>query len=894
MPAHRRQLLLARLVMAEGGMTADRAARLAADLARLIDQVETERIGFAGLARLAPEDLAGHWQETLEFLRIVTHHWPMVLTAEGAIDAASRRNLLLDAQGRAWSAAPPAGIVLAAGSTGTIPATAALLGVIARLPRGAVVLPGLDDGMDEAAWQDLDETHPQAAMKRLLERIGIPRAEVRPWPAPGLAAPRPDRRRLVGEVMRPAGTTDAWRNAASLSAADLAGLSRIDCPSPQEEAAAIALLMRQALEVPGRTAALLTPDRTLARRVAAALGRWDITIDDSAGTALADTPAGTFFRLAAHAAAARAAPLDLLALLKHPLAAAGGPPGVLRARTRRLERATLRGPRPAPGWPGLALAVEAAAAQAPEGARRPLATLAAWVARLAALAREFFEAVEGPPTPLGRLIRLHAGFAERLAAVPGRDGARRLWAHEDGEALALFVEEIAAAADALEPLDGAHYPALVETLMEGRAVRRRRGEHPRLAIWGPLEARLQRADLLILGGLNEGTWPRPSDPGPWLSRPMRRDFGLPPLERRIGLAAHDVAQAMAAGEVVLTRSARVDGTPTVPSRWLMRLEGVLAAAGLAMPSLDAPLAWARALDAPAGPPAPVPPPAPRPPAGLRPRRLSVSDVGRLMCDPYHVYAQRILRLRVLDEIDESPGAADRGTLIHDILATFLGAHRDGPLPADAEARLLAVGRTAFGRLAAHPGVGAFWWPRFVRIAAWFLAEETRRRRAGIVSLALEVDGRMGWPAPLGEVVLSARADRIDRLADGIEVIDYKTGSVPREPAMAAGFAPQLPLEAVMVEAGAFSGVAAAPVTRIAHWKLAGGREPGRIHAVPPGKAEAMIADARAGFARLIAEFDDPATAYLSEPRPKYTPRYNDFAHLARTQEWSAVSEVPEE
>jgi ATP-dependent helicase/nuclease subunit B len=893
MPTLRRQLLLARLVREWGrvrGMHAreDQAVRLAAELARLLDQVETEGLDFGRLDDLVPEDYAAHWQQVLKFLAIVTRQWPEAQAEEGCVGPAERRRRLLEAQAEAWRRDPPRAPVIAAGSTGSIPATADLLGVVAALPRGMVVLPGLDTGAGEAAWAEIreDPCHPQHGLAALLERLGVARGDVAPWPAADLAGTPPARATVVHQALRPAAATAGWGAFADAAdpdavAAALAGVQRIDCPGSGEEAAVIALILRRALDQEGRRAALVTPDRALARRVAAALGRWGVAVDDSAGVPLSHTPPGAFLRLTAEMMAGGLAPLALLAALKHPLAAGGLAPAGFRARVRELEVAALRGPRPAPGFAGLRRAL---------GAKARRGALGRWLGGLEAAAKPFAGAMRAG-RPLGEIVDAHVAFAEWLAATDEEDGAARLWRGEAGEAAAGFVAELREAAPVAPPPAkrqwGERYPALLSALLAGRVVRPRFGRHPRLSIWGPLEARLQQADVLVLGGLNEGTWPAETDPGPWLSRPMRLDFGLPSAERRIGLAAHDFAQAFCAPRVYLTRATRVEGAPTVPSRWLLRLDALLQAMGLSgRLGAEAPewLAWAAALDRPEHD-EPAGPPAPRPPLQARPRKLSVTQVETWMRDPYGLYAHKILRLKRLDPIDSDPGAAELGTLVHAALERFVTAHPDR-LPEDPEAALIEVGRAVFAEFAAPPGVWAFWWPRFLRIARWF-AKAERDRRAGVARSFSEITGSLDLVCPGGPFKLTAKADRIDLDAAGaLTILDYKTGTVPAKKEVDLGIAPQLPLEAAIAAGGGFEGLPAGPVAWLEYWRLTGGEPAGEDKPLK-GDPEALAGDALDGLRRLIAAFDDPETPYHALPRPEFARRYNDYAHLARVKEWAA-------
>jgi ATP-dependent helicase/nuclease subunit B len=878
----RRRLLLTRLVLEwswRGGrdpLLPGRAAALAASLARLLDTVAAEGADFARLADLVPSDLAEHWQTVLKFLEILPRSWPGMLAAEGALDPAERRNRLLAQQAALWRRAPPADPVIAAGLVGGIPAITELVAVVAALPSGTVILPGLDRSCDPAQWAavEADDTHPQHLLAVLLSALGVAPAEIRDWCADqNTTTPRAGRVRLVAEAMRPAATTEAWRGLAPVPAETLAGLSRYDCGSAEEEALTVALLLRRKLETPSATAALVTPDRGLARRVAAELGRWGIAIDDSAGVPLNRTPPGVFLRLLLDLAASELAPVPLLAALKHPLAAGGISPAAFRERTRALEAAIL-GPRPAPGIAGL----KAALTGRNETLRRFADRLQTCLGSLPAL-------LVAEAVPLARLVTAHLEAAERLAATDEEPGAARLWRDAAGETAARFCHELIEAAGDFPPFPGRHYPALFEALAADGVVRPAFGRHPRLAIWGLVEARLQHADLVVLGGLNEGSWPGPAADDPWMSRQMRRAFAIAVPERAIGIAAHDFTMAIAAPEVALSRAARSEGAPTVPSRWLLRLDAVLRAVGLADVLGPDPeiAAAARLLDA--APYQPLPRPAPRPPVAVRPRRLSVTQVETWLADPYAIYARHILGLRALEELDADPGRADLGICIHRALAEF--ARRfPRELPEDAEAQLLAIGRLAFEPVLSRPAAAAFWLPRFERIVRWLVAEE-RSHRLFVAESLSECSGRLTLTGPAGPFELTAIADRIDRIAEGgFLLIDYKTGAVPPMNKVQAGFAPQLPLEGAILRDGSFGAVAGTPLA-LQYWRLGGGVPPGERRPIASGEPGALIDRALARLQRMIEHFDDPDTPYLAMPLHAWEPRYSDYRHLERVDRGEA-------
>ncbi len=880
-PSLRRRLLLAQLVMAVDGwqMMPSRAVALAGELSRFLDQVHTERLDFERLTDLAPENFAEHWQITLDFLHILFKSWPQVLAEEGGLDPAQHRNFALEARARAWEAAPPSGPVIAAGSTGSIPATADLLSVIARLPRGTLVLPGLDTDMDDKTWEILEPSHPQYGMAQLLKRLDVPRSDVGLWRAPDAGGADPSRFALIAEATRAAETTHLWTQAPSPPDTALAGVSRADCPTPREEAALIALALRETLEEPGRRAALVTADRNLARRVAGELGRWGIDVDDSAGRPLAEEPPGAFLRLTAEAAVCEMAPIPLLAMLKHPLAAGGIAPAAFRSKVRRLEMAALHGPRPEAGLIGLIRTLG-------ESDREENASdLHRWLARLDEIARPLTRLLDQEHTTLPELLSAHVAFTEALAASDTADGPARLWAGEAGEATANFISEFQEATVGFPHIKGRDYPALLEALIAERVTRPHFGLHPRLAIWGLLEARLQHVDRLILGGLNEGCWPPEAHLGPWMSRPMRQAFGLPLPERRIGLSAHDFVQAFCAPEVLLTRSQRVDGNPSLPSRWLVRLDNLLEGKGLHLPSAAHYLDWAERLDKPDRQ-TPITRPLPRPPAAARPMTLSVTQVQTWIRDPYVLYAQQILGLRPLDPLEADPSAADRGIIIHKALDLFIKAF-PGDLPADAEKKLISIGREVFGQALAHPGVRAFWWPRFKRIAYWFIAHEQERRAMGEVVAITEARGRLDIPIDGALFQLTARVDRIDRLPDGgLAILDYKTGKIPSWKDMESGLAPQLPLEAAIAEKGCFEGLAICPIEKLVYLQVSGGRNPGKRGEYPED-AMSLVRAAQDGLERRVKAFMNPHTPYLPKVRFEFAGRMSPYDHLSRIAEWSA-------
>lgn len=892
------------------------ALRLADDLARLMDDMTTRQVGWDRLDGLVPGEVDEFWQDSLEFLKIAREAWPALLVERGKIEPAQRRDRLIEAERRRLQNHGD-GPVIAAGSTGSIPSTAALLATIAKLPLGAVVLPGLDRRLDAAAWEliaaDKDDAgapgHPQFAMQALLHQMGIAReavAELAPAAAHG-------REWLLSEAMRPAATTETWPErlkAPEFSAhADsaFAELAVIEAGNAEEEALAIAVALREAVETPGKTAALVTPDRALARRVLAALMRWNVAVDDSGGDALADTPAGIFARLVAEVALGGLAPVTLLALLKHPLLRLGARAGAHASAVAALEIATLRGPRPKPGSDGLAHALASFRAELDKFRRREPSALHRSDPRVALSDRALdaardlvaclrtalapLERLDAAPRPLAEIAMRHREVVEALTAE-GETCA--IFSRDDGMQLAAVFDEMAEHGRiALVP---AEYPELFAAAMADRVVRRPES-NVRVRIYGPLEARLQAVDRLVLGGLVEGVWPPETRPDPWLSRPMRHQLGLDLPERRIGLAAHDFAQALGSREVILSRAARVAGAPTVPSRFVQRLAAVAGQArwAAACERGEKYLELARALDQPAHV-QPVARPEPTPPVEVRPQQLSVTEIEDWLRDPYTIYAKHILRLVPLDPVDTAPGAADRGTVIHAAIAAFTKAYQTA-LPADPLQALLDIGERQFAALADYPEARAFWWPRFVRIARWFVGFE-QERRADLARLHVECSGALEIPLGATRFKLTARADRIEQRSDGgYGVFDYKTGTVPTEPQVRTGFSPQLTLEAAILQAGGFKDIpAGASVSELAYVALRGGSQPGetRVIEFKDGDANTQAQRALRKLTEVAAKFARQETPYRSLVHPMWKTRYGAYDHLARVKEWSLGLEGDEQ
>lgn len=880
-PPLRRRLELIELISALLDAEPDLAPRaalydLADSLARVLDEMNGEGVAPEVLENLDVSDLSGHWARALRFLTIARRFQDQ---GDGRLDTEARQRLVTEMTIAAWQADPPADPVILAGSTGSRGSTNMLMQAVARLPQGAVVLPGFDFEMPQAVWDRLDsaltgEDHPQFRFARLVGDLGMSAGQVRPWP--GASCPSPARNRAVSLALRPAPVTHQWMQegpALEGLAEAMTGVTLVEAPSARAEALAIAMRLRQAAE-DGVTAALITPNRMLTRQVSAALDRWDIIPDDSAGQPLQLSPPGRFLRHVADLFSAPVTAESLLTLLKHPLTHSAADRGPHLLLTRALE---LRLRRKGPPFPTAATLRAFAETQ-----KEPLAPVwAEWV--IATIL-----GTEAPgDLPLAERVEAHLSLAERIAAGHPGEGAGRLWEDHAGRSAVTAMEELRREAGHGGPIGARDYATLFNAILGRAEVREPDAGHPGVLVWGTLEARVQGADLVILGGLNEGAWPELPPPDPWLNREMRHKAGLLLPERHIGLAAHDFQQAIAAKEVWLTRAIRSQDAETVPSRWMSRLTNLLG--GLpgegegALAAMRARgNAWirrTRALEATERV-APAPRPAPRPPREARPRKLSVTEIQRLIRDPYAVYARRVLKLERLDPLMKLPDALLRGTVLHAVLERFVK-----------ETQADAASRTA-GRLldicgevleAEVPWAEArhLWQARLARVAEGFLADETVRRALADPA-AFEVKGA----AEIAELgfTLTAKADRIDLDANGNAVLyDYKTGAPPTKDRQ-IHFDRQLLLSAAIAERGGFENVVPRHVIGAAYIGLGAkaGEVPAPLDEVPPGRAWE-------DFCTLMRTYFEETQGFTARRAMFSKADQGDYDQLARFGEWDVTT-----
>lgn len=870
-----RKFLLSSLIkIKDKELGLDTALSLATELSKLIDTVYTEDLDFTRFAKIVPDTLSIHWQKSLEFLEIITEFWPKILAERGQIDPSDRRNRLLKSLGLLWRDYPPTTPIIAAGSTGSIPAAGELLKTISNLPQGLVILPGLDLDLDDESWNAITDTHPQATMRNLLKRFELPRNSVKMWPESH--ATLSPRSHLIRSIMRPTDTFGAKFDDRIKDS--LKNLDIIEAATAREEASIIALTLREAMEIPNKTACLITSDRTLTRRVMSALHRWGIEVDDSAGGALATTKAASFLTSLLRVIEDNFAPLPLLDFLKHDYQRL-----IPENDVMIFERHILRGPRPADGISGL---------------KRRLSLLS--------LSTQYHGTLDRTLGLLDKnfdsLIKLRSGdyslgnFCQALLECAEIFSEHKdfLWAQPESDALSNFMAGVIGYSE-LIPLINLHiFSGVFSELISSENYRSHDEPHRRILILGQMESRLINRDLMVLGGMNEGTWPRDMGHDPWMSKPMRKNFGLPPAERSVGLAAHDFAEHLSSAHVIITRSLKAEGTATVPARWLQKLRTLLKASQIDSDWANHGryLEWVRQLDRPdLRIPLSAPIPEPCPPLSSRPQELSATWIEKWMKNPYRLYAEKILKLKRLDPLDKNTIHAERGSFVHDVFLNFISSYPQ-TIPENPKAVILKMAKDKLSEFESIPTHWHYWWPRFERMVEWFIETEQDWRKnatpwiqeeTGLLEIYQNPDTNRRF-------TVTAKADRIDKLKTGkdeVAILDYKTGTPPAKYKIKSGMAPQLPIEILILSKGGYKNIALSPTAMI-YWKLSGSHSnKGELKEIKLDMAE-VITGTEEGLRHLVERYENPLIPYVA--RITAGKLYDDeraYAHLSRMAEWSS-------
>lgn len=871
----KRTFLIAPLLLEKSELVTsmDQAIALARELGQFLDEIVTEGANIEDLKNIVPDNMAEHWQKTLSFLQVLFEDWPAILKANGVIDPAERRNRIIEIQSNLWAQTNPDYPIIVAGVSGSIPAAAKLIQTVLSLPNGQIILPAVDVVMDEASWNVMPESHPQFGFKKLFSDIGITRHELSVYPF--INERNTEKERLISEVMRPSDTSDQWMKLKKFDKDIVNHFEWIEAENDNEEALCVALILREALEVKNQTASLVTPDRNLARRISSLMKRWNINVDDTGGVPLHQTQVGSWLHLTAQMIEDNFSALSLLNVVKHPFAGWGMDKFKLNEYAYNLDKDFLRGQI---SYPNLDELIAQLNEQNQE---------TGWLTSLKEQSAPFTK-IYTTKTEFSSLIHAHIALAENLATSADIKGKEILWRGDDGETAAQFLAELY---DVLKDTRFHHsgefsYAKIFKELMLGYQVRAKYGTHSKLSIMGLMESRLVHSDVLILSGLNEAVWPPEPKIDPFLSRKMRMDAQLPTGDKAIGMAAHDFVEKFGSNKVFITRSLKSGGAPTVPSRWLLRLETVLEKSGISKARNTQYISWARDMDRPEKV-VPLQRPMPKPSLQTRPLSYSVSSIAKLMKNPYGFYAEKVLGLRKCDPIGKKPDTRDKGNFIHAVMEEFCTLYPD-TLDDNAKDVLLEIGERKLPEFCNNAAQQTFWWQRFKQLSSWVIEVETEWRNLARVHLT-EKRGETKITDSGFEFTLHATADRIDQMRDGsgYAIVDYKTGGAPSDKDMVNGRAPQLPLEALIVEDGGYQGIRQdSDVVSLQHWILKGTNENEQnSFSLKNITMEDLLIQTRDGVTKLLVAFMNEEIPYNIFIQTGSDEKYNDYDHLERVQEW---------
>lgn len=878
-PPFYRQLAFTKMILATpdkwglGKISTAQAYALAQNLAELIDLTDENELDFADITNIVRAEYAEHWQEILKLLAIITHYWPKISEQEKFTDSVKRRILMLKEQLKIWKNESPTQKIVVAGTTAGFPVVKELIKTVSELSCGEIFLYGVDMYLSENDWQKIDENHPQFELKELLDFLNLRRCDVENADKFEVSA----KQRFVSELMRPAATTREWQKIVHNKFADKTFdfLKIVNCDDLRQEAYAVSLIMREALETEEKTVALVTSDRNLARRVISELKRWNIIADDSSGRPLHLTALGIYLRLIINVIEQNFSQVSLLALLKHPFTKCGLPTDEYKIMVYHIEQK----------WRN----------------DKKLSDLTAQEENLLHKVYDILQPLHelwfSPMSDFAQMFEQHIAVAEKLADTDSKTGDKLIWRKEDGFAMSKFVAQFLAQANVLGTIKSNDYAELLTAVMAQQAVRVQFGQHPRIKIIGPIEARLHNFDITIIGEANEGSWPPAAQTDMWMSRPMKKEFGLPLPERAIGVCAADFAHLLHGKQVYITRAEKVDGAPSSKSRWLLRLETVLAANYADSAEKDVKSAysfvydkkyvgWAKNFERASEEEIKahkISSPAPKPPLYARPHKLSAGKFSEWISNPYSIFAGYILRLYPLDKLDRPYGAADYGDFVHTLFLRFNNKYpAQYPPYGQAVAEMKNIMENLLDEWKITPEVSAFWRPKISAIIEWVVKTE-EKIRPQLKILHNEISGETVWKTLNGEFVITARADRIEETLSGkINIVDYKTGSnIPSGKAVINGYAPQLPVEAIIAQNGGFAGVKKAEVASMSYWKVAD-----KIVEIKDDDAVAAIENTTNRLKNLIEIFENENTPYYSRPNPSVVSSNTDYDHLSRYLEWS--------
>ncbi len=861
----------------------EQAYSLAVDLAHLMDTVEMEELSFTNLKDIVPEEYSEHWQETLNFLKVITEEYPKLLKSINLLNPIDRKIKLIKKQVEFWKKYPPRGRVFAGGSTGSLVPIAYMLRFIANMDNGYLILPGLDKNISDADFKLLtsdypttNQNHPQYGLLKLIKSLGLKISDVPELPMFKKYDVADSARELLSShIMLSSDMNDSWQNLPELDENILDDVSELTLKDEAEEVFAIASLLRKTVDE-NKRALLITPDRKIAKSVASELKRWNIIVDDSAGTPASDTTTGNYIILILKMIYDNFSPYSLLAVLKHKYTHLGFDSDTLKRAVFELENNVLRGKN----------GIDTLEKMLNISTDSPLAN--DLLLKVQSLTNEYSYLMgDTQKYSMYDLFVRHLKLVENFVLSDDVNINEILWNSDLHSSLSTelknllsSLKDISEQDTEIDKMTAPAYFIFISNYLLSLSLRPTKSAHPNIAIMNSIEARLMSADLYIMAGLNEDTFPSITSDDPWMSRPMKAKFKLPLPERKIGLSSHDFVEFFCKKNVVMTHAVKVNGLNTITSRWLTKLDAIATLRGIKRKNTLGNMvkSWLASFENETiG--VRCERPRPCPPVYARPKKLSATWIEKWYRDPYIIFANKILRLKKLDDINPEVGPAEFGTIIHNSLEEFKKRNMS------TFAELVGL---MFNNAVQYQDIPQidFWYSKFREVAKWFVDYEASIKQ----SISISYQEEEGALSLTDDFTITAKADRIDITKDNRAYIyDYKTGTPPSITEVENGYAPQLPIEALILKNNGFANIKTnAKVVGVRYIKLTGS-DNGKITEVCDSIDE-VVDKAMDNLLKTINAFSLEATPYLSRPNPNKVghaiENYSEYEHLARVSEWN--------
>jgi len=869
------ELIKKYLLLSPSAVPSSASYELANDLINLRAEMYSEDVSVDKLKTLSKENLSSHWQQSLEFLNIIIEYW---INANRDVPIEAINLEILSILEKKWCTNPPKYPIIIAGSTGSIGITKKFIKLVSKQKKGLVVLPGFDFSQPADVWNSFKksndfEDHPQYRYFELLNDMAIHPKNINNWKNKRVSLS--PRNQLISLALRPAPVTDQWLNEgpklSDLNAAT-SGLTLIEAPTTRDEANAIALCIRKAVEE-NKSISLITPDQDLIRQVNAGLGRWNLIPDDVAGKSLSVTPTGVFLRQIIRLIGQEISAENLISLLKNPITNSGNTErGNHINLVRAIElkwRKTQDNNDPILNFLSKSVEINADPLWLP------------WIQNNLKKLNNITSAT------LTEFVEVLVDTSEQFSNGPsGKIG--RLWHQNSGETTRKILNGLLTSGADTKPMTISEFSTIMNFILNTEKVRETVNAHPLIKFWGTLDARISNTDITILSGINEGTWPNTRNADHWLNRSMRKEAGLLSQERKVGLLAHDFQQGINNQNVIISRSKRVGDTPSIPSRWLNRITNLLKGLGLeGINHLnemkirgDFWLNLAKVIEEPNQPLPPAERPSPIPPVATRPKKLSVTQIETLIRDPYSVYARHVLKLKSLKSLKKQPSALLRGNVMHEIMQNF-SEHTKNNHKLINHSELIKISNRIFIKEVPWPATRLIWQTRFEKAIPLFIeAEKLRRQNAN--PLFFEHPGST-FLSDVG-ITLTAIADRIDKNdSNELLIYDYKSGKPPTIKQLEI-FHKQLLLEALIAENGGFRDIPNTRVASICYISL-NNSYPNTEKIITRDE----ITKIENEISQLIDYYKSHNTGFTARLRMEKIDVTSDYDHLSRYGEWDETT-----